>query len=57
MNIYRQNKCLKFLILVLVFLNKLRNDKNRGGAYLPYFKCGKNVLYRLSDLNAWFEKA
>lgn len=25
--------------------------------FLPYFKHGKKVLYRLSDLNAWFEKA
>lgn len=42
--------------LSISFLNKLRNDKKRGGAYLPYFKCGKKVLYKLSDLKTWFEE-
>lgn len=42
--------------LSISFLSKLRNEKQGEDAFLPYFKHGKKVLYRLSDLNAWFEK-
>ena len=42
--------------LSISFLSKLRNEKQGEDNFLPYFKHGKKVLYRLSDLNAWFEK-
>ena len=42
--------------LSISFLSKLRNKNRDEGAFLPYFKSGKKVLYRLSDLNAWIEQ-
>ena len=33
--------------------SSLEKDRATGHLGIPYFKAGKRVLYRLSDLDAW----